>query len=156
VGSAVLSFAVVAGMVTVVPGLDTSLVPRAAISHGRRAALTTAAGVNLGLLVWGVAAAAGVTALLTAARLAFDVVRLVGAAYLVGLGAAMLWGTFRWTSRSSEPAAVERLERRPPPSASATLVRAAASRETFQRVVDRLTGALLIGFGVKLAVSRSS
>jgi threonine/homoserine/homoserine lactone efflux protein len=48
-----------------------------AISHDRRTALTTVADVNLGLLV-GVVAAAGVS-LLTASRLAFDVVRLVGA-----------------------------------------------------------------------------
>jgi threonine/homoserine/homoserine lactone efflux protein len=44
-GAAVLSFAIVAGVLTVTPGLDTALVLRAALTRGRRAAVATAAGI---------------------------------------------------------------------------------------------------------------
>lgn len=88
--SALLSFAVVAGLVTIVPGLDTALVLRAALTRGRRVAFATALGVNTGVLVWGVAAAAGLSALLTASQLAFTVLRYAGAAYLVWFGVSMI------------------------------------------------------------------
>jgi threonine/homoserine/homoserine lactone efflux protein len=49
--------------------------------------------------VWGLATAVGLTALLTASRLAYDVLRVCGAAYLVWLGATALW-----KARRKEPA----------------------------------------------------
>lgn len=58
----VLSFALVAGLLTVIPGLDTALVLRAAISQGRGPAFATALGVGGGALVWGAGAAVGVSA----------------------------------------------------------------------------------------------
>jgi threonine/homoserine/homoserine lactone efflux protein len=93
--SALASFAVVAGLLTVTPGLDTALVLRSSLRDGRRAALLTALGVNAGVLVWGVAAAVGVSALLAASATAFLVVRLVGAVYLVWLGVRMLSSAWR-------------------------------------------------------------
>ena len=89
-GSAVLTFAVVALTLTVTPGLDTVLVLRAALTRGRRDAVATAAGIVAGLLVWGAAAAAGVSALLTASQLAYDALRYAGAAYLVWFGARLV------------------------------------------------------------------
>jgi threonine/homoserine/homoserine lactone efflux protein len=55
-----------------------------------RYALETAVGCALGLLVWGAAAAAGVTALVTASHTAAMVLRLAGAGYLIVLGVALL------------------------------------------------------------------
>jgi threonine/homoserine/homoserine lactone efflux protein len=89
--SAVASFAVVAGMLTLVPGLDTALVLRTAVTRGRRAAFAAALGINTGSLIWGAAAAVGVAALLTASRLAYQGLRLVGAGYVIWLGAKLLW-----------------------------------------------------------------
>jgi threonine/homoserine/homoserine lactone efflux protein len=89
-GTAVLAFAVVAAALTVTPGLDTALVLRAALTRNRREAAATAAGIVAGLFVWGAAAAVGVSALLTASEVAFDVLRYAGAAYLVGYGARMI------------------------------------------------------------------
>ena len=43
-----------------------------------------------GLFVWGAAAAVGVSALLTASQVAYDVLRFVGAAYLVWFGLRLL------------------------------------------------------------------
>jgi threonine/homoserine/homoserine lactone efflux protein len=64
-GAAVLGFAVVAAALTVTPGLDTALVLRAALTGRRGGAATTAAGIVAGLFVWGAAAAAGLSVLLT-------------------------------------------------------------------------------------------
>lgn len=46
--AAVLSFAVVAGLLTVIPGLDTALVLGAAVAQGRRQGFATALGINTG------------------------------------------------------------------------------------------------------------
>jgi threonine/homoserine/homoserine lactone efflux protein len=89
-GTAVLSFVVVATVLTLTPGLDTALVLRAALAQGRREASATAAGIVAGLFVWGAAAAVGISALLTASELAFDVLRYAGAAYLVWFGARLI------------------------------------------------------------------
>ncbi|MEV6103067.1 LysE family translocator [Nocardia sp. NPDC051981] len=85
-----LSFAAVAGLLTLVPGLDTALVLRAAVSRGRRHAFASAIGIGCGTLVWGVAAAAGVSVLLTASALAYTVLKTVGAIYLVWMGITMM------------------------------------------------------------------
>ncbi len=59
--SALASFAVIAGLLTIIPGLDTALAVRAAVSHGRAAGFATAAGICSGTLAWGAAAAAAST-----------------------------------------------------------------------------------------------
>jgi threonine/homoserine/homoserine lactone efflux protein len=104
-GTAVLSFAVVATVLTLTPGLDTALVLRAALSQGRRAAAATAGGIVAGLFVWGAAAAVGVSALLTASQLAFDVLRYAGAAYLVWFGARLLLRAVRPRPQDALPEA---------------------------------------------------
>ena len=91
VQGAVLGFGLVALLLTITPGLDTALVLRAAITRGRREAVATALGVVAGVLAWGAAAAVGVSALLAASTVAYDVLRLVGAGYLVWLGGRILW-----------------------------------------------------------------
>ncbi|MFF0428540.1 LysE family translocator [Streptomyces sp. NPDC004520] len=90
VTSAIASFAVVAGMLTIMPGLDTALVLRSAITLGRSRAFATALGILCGVLVWGVAAAVGASAVLTASRLLYDALRLAGAGYLAWLGIGMI------------------------------------------------------------------
>jgi len=88
--SAVVSFAVVAGLLTIIPGVDTALVLRTAVVQGRRHAFATALGICTGALVWGAAAAAGISVLLTASHTAYTVMRVAGAIYLVYLGVMML------------------------------------------------------------------
>jgi len=89
--SALLSFAVVAALLTITPGLDSALVLRSALVQGRRLAIATSLGIITGAFVWGVAAAVGLAALLKASEFAFMVLRWVGAAYMIFLGARMLW-----------------------------------------------------------------
>ncbi len=55
------------------------------------------------MLAWGAAAAVGVSALLLASQLAYDVLRFAGALYLVWIGLRMLWSAIRGP-RHSEPA----------------------------------------------------
>ena len=95
--TSVLAFAVVAAALTVTPGLDTALVLRAALTRSRAEALATGAGIVAGLLVWGAAAAVGISALLTASATAYDVLRWAGAAYLVWVGGRLLVRAVRGT-----------------------------------------------------------
>ncbi|MEV0272974.1 LysE family translocator [Hamadaea sp. NPDC050747] len=88
--TAVVSFAVVAGLLTIIPGVDTALVLRTAVVQGRRHAFATALGICTSALVWGAAAAAGISVLLTASRTAYTVMRVAGAIYLIYLGVMML------------------------------------------------------------------
>lgn len=88
--SAVASFAVVALLVTLTPGLDTALVLRTAAVQGRSRAAAAALGINAGVLVWGVAAAIGVSAIITASEVAFAVLKYVGAAYMLWLGGRLV------------------------------------------------------------------
>jgi threonine/homoserine/homoserine lactone efflux protein len=105
--TAVLGFAVVAAALTVTPGLDTALVLRSALTGRRREAVATAAGIVAGLFVWGAAAAAGLSALLTASRVAYDVLRFAGAAYLVWMGGRLLYRAVR-PRPGQEPTAADR------------------------------------------------
>jgi threonine/homoserine/homoserine lactone efflux protein len=93
--TAVLSFAIVAGLITIIPGLDTAMVLRAAIAHGRKQAFATALGINTGALIWGAGAAVGVSALVTASTVAYTAPRAAGAVYMIWLGARLLRNALR-------------------------------------------------------------
>jgi threonine/homoserine/homoserine lactone efflux protein len=80
------AFLGIALLVIVTPGPDTALVTKNALLYGRRPAIATAFGVTSGLLVWTVAAAFGVAAVVHASATAFTAMKLVGAAYLIWLG----------------------------------------------------------------------
>jgi threonine/homoserine/homoserine lactone efflux protein len=84
------AFLALSALLIIAPGLDTALITRNALLHGRRAALATALGVNTGMLAWTAATAAGLAALIEASALAFTIVKLAGAAYLVWMGVATL------------------------------------------------------------------
>lgn len=81
-----LSFAVLAGLLTLVPGIDTTLVLRTAIARGSKEAFVALCGIATGVLVWGVAAAVGISALLMMSETAFQVIKYAGAAYLLYMG----------------------------------------------------------------------
>lgn len=95
-----LAFAGVAALLTVSPGADMALVARSALAEGRGAAFATTLGICLGLVIWAVASAVGLAALLAASSTAFLVVKVAGAAYLVALGA---WTVARGLRGGSGP-----------------------------------------------------
>ena len=90
-----LAFLGVAALVIATPGQDTALTVRNTLAGGRAAGIATAAGVTLGLLVWSVAASAGLAALIAASEPVFQAIRILGAAYLVYLGAHSLLAAIR-------------------------------------------------------------
>lgn len=104
---AVLGFAVVAGLLTLVPGVDTALVLRTSLTRSRAEAFAAMAGIQVGVLVWGAAAGVGATALLAASETAYRALTVLGALYLIYLGVRLLL-------RRSRPDDVEppRTERR--------------------------------------------
>jgi threonine/homoserine/homoserine lactone efflux protein len=211
VASAIASFALVAGLLTIIPGLDTAMVLRSAVSGGRRHGFATALGIATGSLLWGIAAAVGASALLTASRVAYDALRLAGALYLLWMGFGLLRASFRrqpdMTASSQAPATttgslprswarglttnllnpkigvfyVAMLPQFIPPGAPHLLMGIALAtvhdiegmawftalilgthltgrwlRSTrAHRLIDRLTGTVLIAFGLKLALAEN-
>ncbi|WP_334172168.1 LysE family translocator [Sinomonas sp.] len=93
--NSLLGFAALAALITVIPGTDTALVLRYTLSQGRRHAYIAALGMISGAFVWGVAAATGVSALLTVSTVAYDALRLAGAVYMVWLAFGLWRASFR-------------------------------------------------------------
>ena len=85
-GLHLLVFMGVAAIVIIIPGPDTAVVTKNVLIHGRRAGLGTSLGVSAGLSIWTIAAAIGVASLVRASEVAFTVLKLAGALYLVWLG----------------------------------------------------------------------
>jgi threonine/homoserine/homoserine lactone efflux protein len=99
-----VAFLGLALLVIVTPGPDTALTVRNTLVGGRRAGVFSAFGAVSGLLVWVVAASAGIAGLIVASEPAFVAVKIVGAAYLVFLGASAL--VHAWRSGGSGPEAL--------------------------------------------------
>lgn len=195
---ALLAFTAVVGLLTLTPGMDTALILRTAAVGQPRRAWGVVLGIQTGTLVWGVLTSAGVTALVTASHLAYEILRWAGACYLVWIGVRMLRGA----PPAGEPGAASAGWRRGlltnllnpkmgafylallpqfiPPGApvfafgvlltcvhiglgtgwSAVLVmlarrmRQMLQRPVARRVLDRVAGTVIAGFGVRLALSR--
>lgn len=88
-------------LLAMVPGPATAVVIRQSLRDGRRAALLATLGNSTGLLFWSLAAAFGLSSLLAASQLAYDVMRLVGAAILVVLGVQSLRAARRGTRQDA-------------------------------------------------------
>jgi threonine/homoserine/homoserine lactone efflux protein len=81
-----LAFALVAAVVVVVPGPSNLFVLTRGLQSGSRAAVAGAAGCATGALVYVVATAVGLAALLASSSVVFAIVHYAGAAYLCWLG----------------------------------------------------------------------
>ena len=86
-----LAFLGIATVLTVTPGPDMALVARVVFGRGRAAAWLTSLGVVSGHLLWGLASAIGVAAVLNASATLYTILRLIGAAYLIWLGVQALF-----------------------------------------------------------------
>jgi threonine/homoserine/homoserine lactone efflux protein len=80
-----IAFALVAAVVTVIPGVDMALVARSVLSRERRAGYVTSLGVCTGLWIHAVASALGLSTILMTSAALFSALKLVGAVYLVAL-----------------------------------------------------------------------
>jgi len=83
--SSVLTFALVCLGLVLTPGPNMMYLVSRSICQGRKAGLISLGGVGLGFVIYMLAAALGITALLFAVPLAYDALRLAGAAYLLYL-----------------------------------------------------------------------
>jgi len=79
-------------LLLVVPGPSVLYIVTQSVSHGRRAGIASVAGITTGTLVHIAAATVGLSALLASSALAFDVVKYLGAAYLIVVGIRRLAG----------------------------------------------------------------
>jgi threonine/homoserine/homoserine lactone efflux protein len=106
-----VTFAIAALLLIMLPGPDQALITRNAVVGGRSGGLLTMVGGALGLTVHAGAAAVGLSALLVASAKAFTVVKIVGALYLLWLGLHMLREAVR-SRRSAEDDEPEATTRR--------------------------------------------
>ncbi|WP_326826785.1 LysE family translocator [Streptosporangium sp. NBC_01756] len=209
VHSSIVSFAVVVGLLTLTPGLDTALVLRTSLLAGRRSAWAVVLGIQAGTMLWGTMTAAGLSAVLSASHLAYEILRWAGAAYLIWMGVQMLrhsrkgdadevatperpgsggwWSAFRrglLTNLLNPKVGVFYVAMLPqfmpddvPHAAMGVLlagvhvgegllwsalligftglVRGWLRRPSVKRGLDRLTGLIVIGFGLRLAAQQS-
>jgi threonine/homoserine/homoserine lactone efflux protein len=79
-------------LLLIVPGPSVLYVVTQSVSYGRRAGIVSVAGITTGTLVHIAAATIGLSALLASSALAFDVVKYLGAAYLIVVGIRRLAG----------------------------------------------------------------
>ncbi|MBB5076291.1 LysE family translocator [Nonomuraea endophytica] len=203
IAGSIASFAAVVALLTLTPGLDTALIMRTSVLSGRRPAWGVVLGIQTGILVWGLATAAGLSALFAASQLAYEILRWAGVAYLVYMGARMLWNARHPARSEADPVTDQTFGRAfrrglltnllnpkvgafyvamlpqfipddVPPAlmglalagvhvgeglvwsallvAFATFMGGVLRTPRVRRLLDRLTGVVIIGFGVRLAV----
>ncbi|HEY3506098.1 MAG TPA: LysE family translocator [Actinocatenispora sp.] len=102
--TSVVAFVGAAFLIAMVPGPSTAVILRRAVLTGRRSGLVAVLGNESGVVLWGFAAAFGLSALLLASRIAYDGLRIVGAVVLVSMGARALWQARRGAAAEQAPA----------------------------------------------------
>jgi threonine/homoserine/homoserine lactone efflux protein len=102
-----LAYVAVMAILIVTPGPDMLMVTRTVLRSGRRAASLVTLGIGGGIAVWACASVIGIAVLLERSVLAFTVLKLAGAAYLLYLGVRSLLG------RGSAPVAADPGDRTP-------------------------------------------
>ena len=95
-GPTLAAFAGVALGMAVSPGPNMMYLASRSVSQGRRAGLVSLGGIAVGFVVYLLLTAFGITAVAMAAPLAYDVLRVAGAAYLAWLA----WQALRPGARS--------------------------------------------------------
>jgi len=73
-------------LLNLTPGQDTLFIIGQSISQGQKAGILSALGIGTGSIVHTVAAAMGLSAIITSSAVMFQVIKYLGAAYLVFLG----------------------------------------------------------------------
>lgn len=86
-----IAFFIAAIVLAITPGPGIAYVVASTVAGGRSEGLASCVGTGLGGLVHVLAAAAGLSLFIAQSALAFNLVKYVGAAYLVYLGVRMLW-----------------------------------------------------------------
>lgn len=82
----ILMFTAVALMIVMVPGVDSLLVLKNTMVHGKKAGYFTMMGIIFALCIWTVLAVFGLATIVSKSMLLFNIIKYGGAAYLVWLG----------------------------------------------------------------------
>ncbi len=90
IDTTLIAFVGVSLLLAVTPGPDMAVVTKNALAHGRRGVLLTTSGIGLALVIWVVATAIGLSALLRTSGEVLLVLKIVGALYLAYLGVRTL------------------------------------------------------------------
>ncbi|WP_419904990.1 LysE family translocator [Kiloniella sp.] len=105
-----MSFLISVGIIwliaAVTPGPNLFVILGSATTSNRSFALMTALGIGLGTLIWGVAGWLGISALFAAAPTLYILLKFVGAAYLIWMGAKMIWAArkpMNWSQGAQNP-----------------------------------------------------
>jgi len=80
------AFVGVAALLTILPGADMALVTRNVLAIGRRKTFLTIIGICTGCVIHATASALGISAVLATSATAYNVMKTVGAGYLVWIG----------------------------------------------------------------------
>lgn len=86
-----LAFLAAATVLTITPGPDTMLVLASSTTGGPRAGVAATLGIATSLVLHAALAALGISALVAASPVAFDVLRIAGALYLLWIGLVALY-----------------------------------------------------------------
>jgi threonine/homoserine/homoserine lactone efflux protein len=86
----------------ITPGQDTMYIIGRSMAQGKRAGIISAMGIMSGCLIHTTLAAAGLSAILSASALAFSVVKLAGAFYLVWIGIGLMFNARDESLRAKE------------------------------------------------------
>lgn len=99
-----IAFAVTTALFAFIPGPAMLYAAARTMAGGRRAGFMAVLGINIGAYVHVIAAAAGLSALFNAVPVAYTIVKLVGALYLVWLGISL----FRSKETGTDPSTIAR------------------------------------------------
>src|SRR5215468_7249137 len=97
-----LPYLAVATLLALSPGPDTMFVLASSAAGGSRNGVAATLGISSGAIVHASAAALGISALIAASPLAFDVLRFGGALYLAWIGAQALYRLWRGFSDTAQ------------------------------------------------------
>lgn len=100
------AFVLAVVLIAASPGPAMALILRRAAIRGFRDTVPTVLGIEVGVYLWALAAAAGFAALVAASEVAYLVLRVVGAGVLIYLGGRALWGVWRERGTATQPVAV--------------------------------------------------
>ncbi len=86
-----LVFVLATALLMATPGPNVALIVGTSLTHGARAGLMAVAGVNIGAMIQLAVVAAGLSWIVDLFAKNFDLIRFIGAAYLLFLGIQTLW-----------------------------------------------------------------